>query len=245
MGSMAETNDPRESKDWQFGQGTRTGFSEESEDEWVALEKETTLAKQYCKIICFSTDTAESEGMNVDHIWERGYCQPRMWAQYADNHRGVCLVFDRNELRACLEQSLLAGAPLFEGQVRYRNLSQAPSLANNPFILDYDLLKSIGSEQTILAHIKHYWRELFFEKAIDWSQEREFRWLLWDREHDQHLFPFGSALKGIVLGMSFPEEKLPELMPFENIDIGQLNWKNGTPEVIPRSPRILKKTRHS
>ena len=232
MNSLAYTNDPRESKRWTFGLRTNSHFTEESEGEWAELERRTTLAKSGFKVICFSTDSPNSKGMEVDHIWERGYCRPRMWSQYAENHKGACLVFDRSELRTHLKASISSDTDLFEATVRYQNRSQGPSLENNPFILNYDSLKSIGAEQTLLAHVERYRKELFFEKATDWSHESEYRFLIWDRGHDAHIVPFGSALKGIVLGESFPEQRLGGLS-LNNLDIGRLRWKNGVPEVVP------------
>ena len=161
-----------------------------------------------------------------------------MWTQYAEreNQAGVCLVFDRTELESGLRASVPHETHIFKGYVEYRNRSQAPKLANDPFILDYDLLKARGSEEAIRVHVRRYWKELFFQKAIDWSNEAEYRYLLWDREKDAHIFSFGNALKGIVLGPSFSEEKLSELRRYYrqgDLDIGELNWKNGTPEVKP------------
>src|SRR6266851_891821 len=239
MSSLAQTNDPREFKSWKFDLGTNRYFSEESDSEWAALEKATTLAKDSFKVICFTADSPNSAGMKVDHIWERGYCRPRMWAQYAErapDRMGVCLVFDRVGLESKLRASAPRETQIFKGYVVYRNRSQAPSLVNNPFILDYDLLKARGSEEAIRVHVERYNKELFFQKAIDWSHEAEYRYLLWDRERDAHIFSFGSTLKGLVLGPSLPEGKLHELKRYcrqGDLDIGQLNWNNGTPEVKP------------
>ena len=203
-----------------------------------SVGKRDDLAKDSFKVICFTADSPNSAGMQVDHIWERGYCRPRMWTQYAEqaDHMGVCLVFDRAELDSRLRASIPRETQIFNGYVAYLNRSQAPSLVNNPFILDYDVLKARGSEEAVRVQVKRYWKELFFQKAIDWSHEAEYRYLVWDREHDAHMFPFGSALKGIVLGPSFSDKKLHELNRYYRqgeLDIVQLNWKNGAPEVIP------------
>lgn len=238
MSSLAQTNDPRESKSWKIDLGTNGYFSEESDSEWAALEKATTLAKDSFKVICFTADSPNSAGVQVDHIWERGHCRPRMWTQYAEkaDQMGVCLVFDRAELESSIRASIPCETHIFKGYVEYRNRSQAPSLVNNPFILDYDLLKARGSEEAVRVHVGRYWKELFFQKAIDWSHEAEYRYLLWDREHDAHIFPFGSALKGIVFGPSFSDDKLHGLNRYYrqgDLDIGRLKWDKGVPSVIP------------
>lgn len=236
LGSMSETNDPRESKDWLFGFGTNGDFGNLSDTEWMRLKQESTrMAKQHSKLICFTTDTEKAVGMGIDHIWERGFCMPRMWAQYAENHSGVCLILDRNEFRSCITQSCQKETDLFEDYVQYKNRSQAPSLTNNPFIIDYDLVKKTGTENAVQSHVRSFRKELFFEKSIDWSQEREFRWLMWDHVHKDYAVPLGNSLKGIVVGELFPEEQLREWKPLfkkPKIAVGRLNWKNGVPELI-------------
>jgi hypothetical protein len=237
MSQLSQTNDPRETKNWTFGHWTRRAFTEESDAEWEALEKESTLAKERFKVVCFATDTPNAVPWKVDHIWERGYCRPRMWAQYADNDEGVCLLFDRAEFRSRIQASLPAGTRIFETYVSYKNTSQAPRLdRTSAFILDYDALKTRGSEQTIATHVARYWKELFFEKASDWSHECEYRYLFWDHGNGGHLVPFGTSLKGIVLGAEFPEARLHELKPFSdrlNFDVWKMRWRNGVPEVVP------------
>jgi hypothetical protein len=244
MNSLAQTNDPREFKSWKFDLGTNRRFTEESEDEWEGLEKETTLAKDSFKVVCFTTDSPNSVGgPGVGHIWERGFCKPRMWAQYAEKagQMGVCLVFDRAELESSLRASVPRDTRIFKDYVEYRNGSQPRSLENDPFILDYDLLKRHGNEKAIQAHVEYYWKELFFQKATDWSHEAEYRYLLWDRQKDAHIFSFGGALKGIVLGLSFSQEKLDELRRYYrygDLDIVQLNWRNRNPEVRSVGPVV-------
>lgn len=237
MGPIACTNDPRETKDWQFGLGTNRHFNDLSEEKWAQLEKGATRAtKKHAKLICFTVDSENASHILIDHIWERGFCRPRMWAQYAQDHKGVCLIFDHKKLRSSLQATCPPGSFLIGSNVTYRNRSQAPSLKNNPFILSYDLCESMGVENAVQLHVRHYWKELFFEKSVDWSQEREFRWLMWDQVHADHLFNFADSLKGIVVGAHFPEEKIEHLIHYQEklgFDIGRLNWRNGIPEVIP------------
>jgi hypothetical protein len=49
------------------------------------------------------TQGDNSRGTEVDVHFRCPWARARMWEQYADNHRGVCLVFD---LRRCLRQSV-------------------------------------------------------------------------------------------------------------------------------------------
>jgi hypothetical protein len=78
-------------------------------------------------------------------------------------------------------------------------------------------------------------RELFYENAKDWADEKEFRWVLWDRNPVHHFVNFGAALKGIIVGPDFDESFGPTLWQYQDkygLEVAQLNWKNGVPEII-------------
>lgn len=87
--SLENTNDPKESKDWELGIGTNENadlseFSPGKISNWLSTE-----LKGRAKLLCFSTDTYPITGDKFKDIFNRGFCKPRMWAQYADAHKGV------------------------------------------------------------------------------------------------------------------------------------------------------------
>ncbi|HAT86949.1 MAG TPA: hypothetical protein DCS30_13995 [Rhizobiales bacterium] len=41
-------------------------------------------------------------------MYAMGHIKPRMWAIYGDQHKGVCLVFDKIQLTAALERQTYA-----------------------------------------------------------------------------------------------------------------------------------------
>jgi hypothetical protein len=47
-------------------------------------------------------DDESAVGRGVNNIWGRGFSRPRMWQQYGDNYRGVCMIFDRAALQRAL-----------------------------------------------------------------------------------------------------------------------------------------------
>jgi len=239
------TNDPRENKDWQFGFETNASFDSVSGEEFASIEREATvLAKNTCKLLCLTEDGDGAVGFGINKIYDRGFCRPRMWAQYADKHKGVCLIFDREQLRVAIEASVEASSRLFRGSVVYRNRSQAQPLINNHFLLDFDSIRGRGLDNTIREHVSRYWRELFFEKAEDWRDEREFRWVVWDTNHEQHFVGFEKALRGIIVGPDFDESSGPDLHRYReeyDLQVAQLRWKNGVPEVVPRMWPVARK----
>lgn len=237
MASITSTNDPRESKDWRFGFHTNSTFGATQGPQFAALEREATLiAKSCCKVICFTRDAPEATGFALNRVFDRGYCKPRMWAQYAENHRGACLVFDAPRLRSALMDSVIDHQDLFEGDVKYHNQSVARPLAGNPFILDFDGIQSRGMNSIVQHHIRHYWKPLFFEKLLDWRDEYEYRWILWDTEHVEHLFAYRASLVGVLLGPDFPKDGIPAIRRFRDeygFETRAVNWNNGFPEILP------------
>ncbi len=238
MSPFIETIDPRENKDWVFSVGAQqpqefAGVSIDETEE-VMRDSATKLAKNRCKLLCFTEDDerAVPGGIGNNTIYSRGFCHPRMWAQYADGYEGVCMIFDRRELQQIIENSFRGNSLLFQGAVTYRNKRQVAQWANDPFTLDFDSIRGRGLEITIRDHIDHYWRELFFEKAEDWANEREFRWLAWVAADEAHFVPFSTSLKAIIVGHAFDNQLGHTLMEYRDqhdVHVAQLHWQNGVP----------------
>jgi hypothetical protein len=66
-------------------------------------------------------DDESAVGRGVNNIWGRGFSRPRMWQQYGDNYRGVCMIFDRAALQRAIEASVPSGSRLSMGPVNYSN----------------------------------------------------------------------------------------------------------------------------
>ncbi|QZA77868.1 DUF2971 domain-containing protein [Deefgea tanakiae] len=93
LSPFAKTNDPKETKDWFFIPGTNQGRNlDKYTPEYLSKVLNPTL-KQKTNLLCFSTDK-NLTGNHLTDMPNRGFCKPRMWAQYGGNHTGVCLIFD-------------------------------------------------------------------------------------------------------------------------------------------------------
>lgn len=238
---LSKTNDPRESKDWTFGFGVNhnsSAFNKLDGKDFILLENRATfIAKGTCKLLCLTMDELGCHIPDIDVIYKRGYCRPRMWAHYAENHNGICLIFDKIRLNEVIENSKRNESVLYTGEVKYNNRSQAPSLYNNPFIINYDEVLEFGMEIAVHRHIAYYHKELFFEKSVDWKEEREYRWVIREIDAADFFVEIKDSLKGIILGPNFSDklfEKIEKYNDNYSYTIGQLRWKNGVPEMIPR-----------
>ncbi|NTE83765.1 DUF2971 domain-containing protein [Agrobacterium tumefaciens] len=131
------------------------------ENEHLKLQRD--IFNEQGGIICMSAD------------WQN----TMMWGHYADNHRGVCLVFDCDE-------------DLWN-KVDYRK-DRRPSL------------REFGLERLSEMKEEHY-RKLALMKSAEWSYEKEYRRFEpfdhYDFVNDIHFCPFDEymQLKGILFGM--------------------------------------------
>jgi len=100
-------NDPRESKDWSFSMSTTSDTEDEITNCFKEIqERGTHYVKSHCKVLCMVKDDPRAIIDGLDHMFHRGYSKPRMWAQYANNHTGVCFIFNRAKLQETIESSL-------------------------------------------------------------------------------------------------------------------------------------------
>lgn len=231
LGTYAKTNDPKETKAWQFSLGTNENrdlgayrFKETSEHFSAAL-------KEHAKLCCFSMDTAPLTGDHMKDILHRGYAKPRMWAQYGASHCGVCLVFRKEPLVAAVR----AHAPrslLLAGRVNYRNRPLVQSLTPHEYMIDIDLYESFGPIAYARSHVQVHHRALFFEKLLDWRDESEWRIVLLSETGADEYVQFGSALVGVMHGAAIDEEvsrEIAEMTDDRDVEHMGLTWKNSSP----------------
>lgn len=109
-----------------------------------------------CRLISFTKDTFDHESGLIDE-WALNH--PRMWAQYADDNKGACLVLDEKKL-----------------------VQQNPSLLNQDIFkiedVDYDMWTMSDEEEnskTFDEVIQDRYKLIFFIKSKDWIGERERR----------------------------------------------------------------------
>lgn len=166
----------------------------------------------------------------------KSYHNSSVWGNYADNHRGACLIFavdaDKSKsLKLKPVKNKQAETMPFHG-VRYakkagevdffRSLGRLPV----PVLMQLWYTDSDGNKSECAAHIqpdgekKEDWRESYWDnfyrditiKTKDWEYEQEYRLILNDRwrEHEgknYRTYTYNfSSLKGIILGIKISDE---------------------------------------
>lgn len=134
--------------------------------------------KKHCHILSFS------QNYNICGYEQEGSNHPAMWAHYAENSNGVCIVLDKETFIKKNKNILNSHFYRFE-DVLY-------DIFNTPNV------ESINyNEKTPQEFVKNNYKALFFIKHIDWKNEDEHRLFIMD--YDGKL-SINGCIKYIVLG---------------------------------------------
>jgi hypothetical protein len=222
LSSLARLRDPVENKDWV--EQLWTGLSWPDADV-MRFDRQAKRPLTETKIVSFTLD-ATAAGDSPEHA--RGYARPRMWEQYADNHAGACLVFERVRLTDLLMLDLAKHRQAISDEVLYSNTPRqghehARSL--NAAALTHEGEGDI--EEGLRKHVSIHAEELFFRKLEDWASENEYRFLVLDDNERVVHTPYGDALRAVIVGERFPDWQLAaaaRACASAQVDLRQILW---------------------
>ena len=197
------------------------------------------LRENFLQLLCFSSDNFlkdEESDFKVSEIMKysdysgRGFALPRMWAQYADNSSGVCLIFDKEVLLSLIKKQL-GDALIHCGRVCYKSQFQIYNSIDDfneiAKVINEDIKnhrgKSIGS-YFLKNHID-FVEYCYFTKLNDWYSEHEYRILAFDK-NDLYIENIIDSLVGIVVGERMENSDFEILNYFANkyTDIKKINF---------------------
>ena len=223
LGSLENMNDPLEFEDHHGQPVMYQGERFEKEYEETALDYEGAVSEKErsVRFASFSMDRYP-----CCNNFSKGWARSRMWAQYADNHKGVCLVFNKANLIKAFESSFKNVASRTNcREINYTNILQPLGDAlSRP-------CKSLLAEDKI---------EFLFQKCEDFRDEQEFRLLLisTDLKDSKEVVSFSIAdsICGVITGARFPMENKPALKKAVEscnpaIKIFPMSWHYGMPGI--------------
>jgi hypothetical protein len=207
--------------------------------DWV---EEINAARRKVKVGAFSMDVlpdlADVEPEAADDIvprrifGKRGFAHPRMWAQYADEGRGVCLILNYDELKIAVSDSVGKRCAWGLGPVSYENAEHDMSLG----FLDARHLLREGASATLLKNFE----QSLLTKHEDWSDEAEFRFFVMDGTPDHWTVPIAKdVIAGLIVGPQFDDVRhLRNVRAFARSfgisgRVRRLRWTHGRPELGP------------
>ncbi|MDZ7892818.1 MAG: DUF2971 domain-containing protein [Rhodoferax sp.] len=172
-------------------------------------------------------------GNHINDIFIRGFSKPRMWAQYADRHTGVCMVFDRARLDAAISMQVAGANRVLAGPVEYIDRSILRDMASDwQFMINIDALEDLGKERYADLHLQTSYKRLFFEKMTDWRDECEWRWVAFASSNQDLYVAYGDALIGVMFGEETSEKSIQDIMDMTEswgLRYMGLRWKNCSP----------------
>jgi hypothetical protein len=235
---MKCVNDPRESKDWALlpkFTGIPTGLS--PTNELLVNQEFTKIKQEEWKAVCFTVSDPRYKrhpNSKVDEGFMYGACKPRMWASYAENHKGVCLKFNGmkfdTQIRSRAERTDKS-RKVFCGKVRYIDYGDTSDSVS----IDYIELSKIGIINGFRNHLIKHRKQFFLSKSRDWKTEAEFRWLVHSESKNPELLSIKGIIEEAIIGADFPEKYYPtlfELCGLLDIRVRGMNWRNGFPYAV-------------
>lgn len=228
LGSLTNMNDPLEFQDYR--EGSFDYCSNNKKDQPILLYSEYKNAveekERAVRLASFSIDEPIQKDCQEKcyNLLSKGWARSRMWAQYADNHKGLSLVFDRE----FLEIEFKGAFDTYESfcdKVKYtNNLKPLKNALSSPCksFLEGDKIKFL------------------FQKCQDFRDEQEFRLLLIkeDLKDDKEMVSFSieKTLCGVIMGTKFPiENRRPLQKAIEccnpKIKLFSISWNYGMPEI--------------
>ena len=224
FGRLRFTNDPKDSRftllptlqdvelNWKWNPEIESLASNIQLDEW--------------KVLCLTKNLKSRTTEGNSYLFQKGYCRPRMWAQYAENHKGVCLIFDGRQLHENIKRhASKKQCKVFHGSVSYRNAHISPGYLNIT-----NFIKS--GENELRDYYRKFYKEIFLFKYQDWKNESEYRWLINNETITEEYVDIEGALTSVLVGMDFPvayEPALKDLCKELKASAGRMFWFDGAP----------------
>lgn len=207
---LKDINDPREYKFklfntiwWSRGQdGTIRELSNRAQ---TVINR---ILRYECRVMCFCTNNKPtlilSDGSSIkdEHACSEGWSKSRMWAQYGQNHYGICLVFSKRELESVLSKMK---SQIRDLQTSYVQYSQQDEIDSGAITLNGNRLEKEGVEKYSFNHVIENSKELFFRKHIDYRDEAEFRVVIFDPDKKLEYLDVSSLIKCVIVGDRTPE----------------------------------------
>jgi hypothetical protein len=229
LSSLRRLNDPREYKELRF---SLQNASQNPLDYYKIDKRANLLIKNRFRVICFCESRYITRGTRT--ITRKGSSRARMWSQYGDNHKGVCLAFSKRKIDEQLKQTLDQDK-LFTGKVKYKGCTH---LDNNILRLDYrEYIKA--KNNYLFKHVSNHYKELFFIKNVDYRDENEYRIIYFENKPGDFFIDIRSSIKGIILGDNFCKKNkdyLPTVEKFvkeNNLFCERVCWENGDSYTYP------------
>ena len=209
IGSVCNFGDPRESK-----MGWFKSVCNSWDLDWNNEQKAREIIRKaglQVRLLCTAAPkNAVSPGSSP--IEEAIYGRPRMWDQYGDHARGFCIVLDKEALHKELQKVAKKDEYLISGKVDYyewlHNVEGGAMIDYSPGddLSNLDIFEVMNRNRML--------KSIYFKKSIDWKEECEYRWLLFDSTEKPIYVSIENSIKAVVLGSKFPANQFSQVKAY-------------------------------
>ncbi len=159
-----------------------------------------------------------------------------MWEQYAENHAGACLVFDRELLAETLTSALAGFEDTIAQEISYSDVPLPEHGAAHTLVAATLAEAGEGDiEQGMRMHLRDHAPELFFRKLKDWTTEHECRYLILGDHSPGRSISYGDALRAVIVGERFPPWQIlgaANVCSAADAELRQIQWGASPPSVF-------------
>lgn len=234
LSRLKDTHDPTEYKHWLISAVGWDLPEDYLDTDRIVAQSIDKYRRQNAHIACFSTNQSQKVPNHVTSTTREkqifGYLRSRMWSQYAESHRGVCLVFDRHLLFEEAKASVCDNNLIDSNDVEYSfsdeidrvfiNGNQARSRPPEEFAKEF-----------VWSNRKHF----FFTKDYDYRDEAEHRLVVLAEQLDAVTISVSKSLVAVIVGDSYPDSFIPLLVHHTSrhgICRRRLYWSNRKPYLV-------------
>jgi len=162
-------NDPREAKQWS---STGTLAAAGSYTEAEMKKRLDDVLRRSARLLALTGDREPTPGADPASLFHRGWARAPLWAHYADDQSGVCLVLDP----AAVNEAPDTGLPLTTG--RYRRWGRI-KYVDQPIHINFSgtFANQASLDQALEEFLDDPWEtsDLHMTKNTDWHYETELR----------------------------------------------------------------------
>lgn len=186
----SNSNDPIENTAYFFTVTDYNGTGDNKGAMKLANEAKSILKYTKQLSFCVNKNTANEMGIISSTPYEKfGFMKPRMWEQYGNKYKGVCLAFSLENLK---EEARKKG--YFDNPVNYITYNDSEIYHRS---IDANAIRTDGY-MSYKTFFMNYLKQRLFNKHEDYIGENEYRFCSLS-ENDLDYLDISKSLKGIII----------------------------------------------
>lgn len=160
-------------------------YSGVTNHELLEVGRRISCELKSAKQLSFCKNNLSDSNNVVPMVEKYGFVKPRMWDNYGDKYKGVCLAFSKKKLKEAIENT-----ELFDNDVEYMRYEDFS-------IKHHSLEWRNSSEETYEFYLEKFKRRLFY-KHLDYKMENEYRICSLSSNNEEHI-DIRKALIGLIV----------------------------------------------